>query len=202
MRRRWVIAGVVAAVAVAGASAVAMAVAELSDPGREVVDFGIQVEPDRPVLPADLGLDVADAPTPTEVPPSDAVLASGGWPELAAMIAREAEAGRATLVNLFASWCIPCRDEMPLLLEARAANPQVTFIGIDHLDRYEDGLAFVEELGVDFATLHDPEGDVAFAVGSRFMPTTLIFDQQGRLAGRIFGEVTPTSLARLLAEVA
>ncbi|NBB84507.1 MAG: redoxin domain-containing protein, partial [Alphaproteobacteria bacterium] len=56
--------------------------------------------------------------------------------------------GRPALVNIFASWCGPCRAEMPMLLEARDANPEVTFLGIDHLDRREDGEAFVEELGI------------------------------------------------------
>jgi hypothetical protein len=74
-----------------------------------------------------------------------------------------------------------------MLLEARDANPDVTFLGIDHLDRLEDGEAFVEELGIDFATIHDLDGDVAFAVGGRGMPTTVVFDRDGQLAGRVSG---------------
>jgi cytochrome c biogenesis protein CcmG/thiol:disulfide interchange protein DsbE len=180
--------------------AVAVTWQEFSGDQREVVDFGVPLAEDQPRLPADDGLDVADAPPASQVPPPDAVLVDGGWPEAAAFIAREAEAGRPTLVNIFASWCIPCRVEMPLLLEARDANPDITFLGIDHIDRREDGEAFVEELGVDFATIFDQTGDVAFTVGSRAMPTTVIFDAEGRLAGRVVGEVTETSLQRLLDE--
>lgn len=169
--------------------------------GSEVVDFGVPPPEDGPALPADSGLDVAEAEAPETVPEPDARLAEGGWPEAAAFIAREAEADQATLVNIFASWCGPCRAEMPMLIEASAANPDVTFLGIDHMDRRSDGEAFVDEFGVDFATIYDVEGDVAFAVGGRGMPTTVVFDRDGRLAGRVVGEVTPAALEDLLAEV-
>ncbi len=167
----------------------------------EVVDFGATPGDDAPAMPADDGVDVFAAAAPGEVPPPDARLFGGGWPEAAAFIAREAEAGNPTLVNIFASWCGPCRAEMPMLLEARDDNPEVTFLGIDHLDRYEDGEEFVDELGIDFATIHDLEGDVAFAVGGRGMPTTVVFDRDGQLAGRHVGELTDSSLAQLLDEV-
>jgi thiol-disulfide isomerase/thioredoxin len=169
--------------------------------GSEVVDFGVQPPEDGPALPADEGLDAADAEPAESVPDRDARLAEGGWPEAAAFISREADAGQATLVNIFASWCGPCRAEMPMLLEASRANPDVTFLGIDHQDRLEDGEAFVDEFDIDFATIYDVEGDVAFAVGGRGMPTTVVFDREGRLAGRVVGEVTPSSLEDLLDEV-
>lgn len=170
--------------------------------GGEVADFGDAApDPDGPTLPADLGIDVAEAPAPEEVPPPDAWLFEGGWPETAAYVAREAEEGRATLVNLFASWCDPCERELPLLFAAAEANPEITFLGIDHQDRREDGEAFVEEQGFPFATIYDFEGDVAFAVGARGMPTTVVFDHDGRMVGRIIGEATESSLEDLLDEV-
>ena len=178
--------------------AVVMVLGSACSADDEVADFGAPPPDDGPRVPADDGLDVTTAPAPDAVPPIDARLEPGGWPEAAAFIAREAEAGRPTLVNIFASWCIPCRTEMPLLLETRDANPDITFLGIDHLDRLEDGEGFVDDLGVDFATIFDPDGDVAAAVGARGMPTTVIFDADGRLAGRVVGEVTATSLQQLL----
>lgn len=167
----------------------------------DVVEFEDALEDAEPELPADDGVDVADAPQPDEVPPTDARLEPGGWPEAAAFIAREADAGRPTLVNIFASWCAPCRSEMPMLVEAWQDNPDVAFLGIDHIDRLEDGEGFVDDLGVDFPTIHDLEGDVAFAVGSRAMPTTVVFDRDGRMAARVFGEVNEDQLAQLLDEV-
>lgn len=167
----------------------------------EVVDFGARPGEDAPRVPADDGVDVFAVDPPSQVPPADARLAAGGWPEAAAFIAREAEGGSPTLVNIFASWCGPCRAEMPMLLAARDANPDIAFLGIDHLDRLEDGEAFVEELGVDFATIHDIDGEVAFAVGGRGMPTTVVFDRDGKLAGRVVGELTEVTLAELLDQV-
>ena len=167
----------------------------------EVAEFGVAPGESAPPLPADDGLDVAEAPEPEQVPPPDAELFPGGWAEAAAFIEREAEAGRPTVMNIFASWCTPCRAEMPMLLEAQDEHPDVTFLGIDHLDPRDAGEEFVTELGIDFPTLHDPEGDVAFAVGARGMPTTVAFDRDGRLVGRVVGELTPTSLEQLLASV-
>lgn len=187
--------------AVLAAIFVALVVSLTGCGSSEVVDFGIAPPADGPAVPADSGLDVHDADPPEAVPPRDADLVSGGWPEAAAWIAREAAEDRPVLVNIFASWCGPCAREMPLLLEAADANPDIAFLGIDHVDRYEDGRAFVEEHGVSFATLHDLDGDVAFAVGGRGMPTTVVFDAEGRLAGRVIGELTETSLEQLLDEV-
>jgi cytochrome c biogenesis protein CcmG, thiol:disulfide interchange protein DsbE len=189
-RSHLAVLAVVAVVALAGCSS-----------GGEVVDFGAPPPDDAPSVPADGGLDVSTVATPTEVPPPDADLFPGGWEEAAAWIAREADGGRPTLVNIFASWCGPCEREMPMLIEAAETTPEVAFLGIDHLDRLEDGRAFVDELGIPFATIHDIDGDVAFAVGGRGMPTTVVFDADGQLAGRVVGELTETSLAQLLDEV-
>ena len=167
----------------------------------EVVDFGATPDDEAPAVPADDGVDVFAVEAPEQIPPEDARLVSGGWPEAAAFIAREAEAGNPTLVNIFASWCGPCRAEMPMLLEARDDNPDITFLGIDHLDRLEDGEDFVEALGIDFATIHDLEGDVAFAVAGRGMPTTVVFDREGQLTARYVGELTAASLEDLLDQV-
>lgn len=146
-------------------------------------------------------VDVHDVQAPADVPPRDADLHEGGWPEAAAWIAREVDEGRPVLVNIFASWCDPCRREMPMLIEASRQHPDVAFLGIDHLDPIEQGRGFVEEFGIPFATIHDLGGDVAAAVGSRGMPTTVVFDREGRLAGRVVGELTERTMNELLDEV-
>ncbi len=169
--------------------------------GTEVVDFGAAPGTDAPRVAADDGVDVFAVEAPEVVPQTGDRLVSGGWPEAAAYIAAQAEADRPTLVNIFASWCGPCRAEMPLLLEARDANPDIAFLGIDHLDRLEDGEAFVSELGIDFTTIHDLDGDVAFAVGGRGMPTTAVFDRDGQLVARYVGELSAANLDELLDQV-
>jgi thiol-disulfide isomerase/thioredoxin len=165
-------------------------------PSEEVVDFGAEPDDQAPVQ-RDV-IDVHDVEAPDQVPPPDARLFQGGWEEAAAFVAREAEEGRPTLVNIFASWCVPCRTEMPMLVEASREHTDVAFLGIDHIDRLEDGEQFVEDYDVTFPTIHDIDGDVAFAVGSRGMPTTVVFDRDGVLVGRVIGELTDTSLRELL----
>lgn len=167
----------------------------------DVIDVAGDDAAGAPEVPADRGLDVHDVEPPDEVPPRDADLFEGGWPEAAAWVAREAEEGRPTLVNIFASWCDPCKREMPMLVDAAAEHTDVAFLGIDHLDPIDQGRAFVEEYGVSFPTIHDLGGDVAVAVGSRGMPTTVVFDREGRLAGRVIGELSESSLTELLDEV-
>ena len=137
----------------------------------------------------------------TELPPRDAVLADAGWPEVAGWIRRETEAGRPVLVNLFASWCEPCKRELPLLVDAASEADDVTFVGVDHQDQRENAAAMLEDFAIDYPTLYDPAGETAFEVGARGMPTTVVFDRDGRLAGRVIGELTEASLAKLLEEV-
>lgn len=132
-------------------------------------------------------------------PARDADLADAAWPEAAAWIRREAEDDRPTVVNIFASWCGPCREEAPVLRRAIAAHPGVAFLGIDHIDRRGAGASFLAEEGLDFdATLFDVAGDVAVSIGARGMPTTAFFDRDGRLVGLHTGPLTDDDLAARL----
>ena len=170
--------------------------------GSEVADFGAAAPGDgQPELPADRGLDLADVAAPAAVPPRDAELVEAGWPEAAAWIRREAEEGRPVVVNFFASWCGPCERELPLLIETARAEQDVAFLGINHTDQRPLAQAMIEEYGLDFPTLYDAPGDIAYEVGARGLPTTVAFDTDGRLVSRVFGELTETNLAQLLDEV-
>lgn len=144
---------------------------------------------------------VRSQPTPVETPPRDADLADAGWPAVAAWIAREAQAGRPTVVNVFASWCGPCRDEAPLLRAAAAVRDGIAFLGVDHQDLRAEGRQFVDEQQLGFATLYDVDGEVARAVGSTGMPTTAFFDRTGRLVAVHVGPLTAEDLDRRLAEL-
>lgn len=149
----------------------------------------------------DGGLDVHAVEDAT-APPPDAELADAGWPEAAAWIEREVDAGRPVVVNIFASWCTPCRRELPLLIEAADANPDIAFLGVDHQDLREQGTRFVDEQEIDFPTLYDPAGDIAVAVGARGMPTTAFFDASGRLVRTHTGELNRQLLDDALAGLA
>jgi len=184
--RRFVSATVVLILALTGCTA-----------NPDVVEFGDTA----PSQSSPATFDVT-AYTGVAAPTFDAVLADGGVDAAAAFIRREMANGRPTLVNIFASWCGPCRAEMPLLNDTyEQYSTEIAFLGGAHLDRYEDALTFVNELEVPFATVLDLAGDFAFAVESRGMPTTVVFDADGVLVARVVGELTETSLAKLLAAV-
>jgi thiol-disulfide isomerase/thioredoxin len=168
----------------------------------EVTDFGEAApDDDQPALPADSGLQLADVEPPETVPARDAELVEAGWPEAAAWIRREADAGRPVVVNFWASWCGPCERELPLLIDTARAERDVAFLGINHTDQRPLAQAMIDEYGLDFPTLYDAPGDIAYEVGARAMPTTVAFDTEGRLVARAFGELNETSLEQLLAEV-
>lgn len=99
--------------------------------------------------------------------------------------------GRAVLLNLWATWCVPCRKEMPALdrLQARLGGPgfEVVALSID-----KKGLpvvqAFYAELGLKALAIYvDDSGGVVRAVGALGIPTTLLVDAQGREIGRAIG---------------
>lgn len=137
-----------------------------------------------------------------EPPPRDADLVEAGWPEVAAWIARENAAGRPVVVNLFASWCIPCKAEAPLLTAAAEEHPEVAFLFVDHQDRRQNGAAFAREVGFDaYATVWDWQASVATAIGARGMPTTAFFTADGELAELHTGQISETDLADALAAI-
>ena len=98
------------------------------------------------------------------------------------------------MMNILASWCVPCVRELPVLHDAMHDNPDIAFLGIDHIDLRENAEQFVEEQEIEFPTLFDIEGDVAASVGSRVMPTTAFFDRDGQMVSLASGELTSDSL--------
>jgi cytochrome c biogenesis protein CcmG, thiol:disulfide interchange protein DsbE len=170
--------------------------------GGEVADFGPAAPTDeQPELPSDGGLQVGGVAEPDAVPPADAQLEEADWRQAAAWIRRENDAGRPVVINFFASFCEPCKRELPLLLSTAEAETGVSFLGVHTMEQAALGVDMVEEYGIDFPTLHDPRGDIVFEVGGRGLPHTVAFDTEGRLVSRVFGELTETNLDQLLAEV-
>lgn len=116
--------------------------------------------------------------------------------------------GEVSLVNFWASWCAPCRVEMPVLVELAEAGT-VKIYGINYKDDPEAALTFLDELGSPFAGLgSDTTGRVGVDWGVYGMPETFVVDPEGRIAykhvgpfdRRIFDEEILPVIVRLQAE--
>ena len=111
-------------------------------------------------------------------------------------------AGEVVVLNFWASWCVPCRREMPAL---EAVHQQfagrVAFLGVNHQDRRDDALELIAETGTSYPSVHDPEGDVAVAYELFGMPTTVFITADGLVAGRHTGELTDADLRSALDEL-
>lgn len=107
--------------------------------------------------------------------------------------------GRPTLVNLWATWCGPCREEMPLLQEAYARHGQdVRFLGIDTQDDPEAAAAFLSDLGIGYPHAIDADAELLRELGVRGLPVTLAVDAEGRVVDRRVGQLTPEELQELI----
>lgn len=117
-------------------------------------------------------------------------------------------AGEVVVLNFWASWCGPCREEQPDLNEAAAAleGLPVSFLGVNIDDTVPNAMAHVREFEIPYPSLFDPS--VAYAaefgaVGPRSIPTTIMIDHEGRVAARLFGItdfIEVTALAERLAQ--
>jgi cytochrome c biogenesis protein CcmG/thiol:disulfide interchange protein DsbE len=92
--------------------------------------------------------------------------------------------GRWVLVNLWASWCVPCRQEAPELdrFARRHRKHDVSVLGIDVQDNSEDALAFLHEFKVDYPQLRSVGDERSSAFGSTGVPENFLVDPRGRLA--------------------
>ena len=118
--------------------------------------------------------------------------------------------GKVVVLNAWASWCEPCKTELPVLVaEAKAAKAayasSIAFVGLDVNDT-EPGAAarMVDRFGVSYPSIVD-DGAKLLAripgVPPEAIPSTVVIDKKGRVAARVIGEVKPGMLAPLLAEL-
>ncbi|HWT23136.1 MAG TPA: TlpA disulfide reductase family protein [Solirubrobacteraceae bacterium] len=92
--------------------------------------------------------------------------------------------GKVVLVNVWASWCAPCRDELPLLEQThrRLSRQGGTVLGIDVKENSGAALDAVAEFGLSYPNLRDPDGSYVREFGQTGYPETYVLDRQGRVA--------------------
>lgn len=101
--------------------------------------------------------------------------------------------GKLTLVNVFASWCVPCRQEHPMLLEL-SKDPRVNVVGINYKDRNDNALRFLGELGNPYAAIGvDPNGKAAIDWGVYGIPESYLVGPDGTILYKKVGPFDPES---------
>ncbi|QGG92537.1 DsbE family thiol:disulfide interchange protein [Agrobacterium sp. MA01] len=101
--------------------------------------------------------------------------------------------GKLTLVNVFASWCVPCRQEHPMLLEL-SKDPRVNVVGINYKDRNDNALRFLGELGNPYDAIGvDPNGKAAIDWGVYGIPESYLVGPDGMILYKKVGPFDPES---------
>ena len=108
-------------------------------------------------------------------------------------------AGQPLVVNLWATWCPPCRREMPVLLAARHSEPEVRFLLVNQGEGAAEVARFLAAQGLsDHDVLLDGASRLGQLAGSRALPTTLFYDADGQLRHSHLGELSTASLRHAL----
>lgn len=109
--------------------------------------------------------------------------------------------GRPMVINFWASWCVPCRQEMPDLQAAHVLlGEQVEFVGVVHRDLRSAAIDFVRETGVTYPSGFDPAGSVAASYGLIGLPSTFLVAADGVVVAEVRGELTKDKLLELIAD--
>jgi cytochrome c biogenesis protein CcmG/thiol:disulfide interchange protein DsbE len=111
--------------------------------------------------------------------------------------------GRPVIVNFWASWCIPCRDEFPEFVAARAQHAQdgLEILGIVHLDGADAAAGFARERGADWPLLLDPKDEAWKAYQGIGVPSTYFIDREGVVRATSLGPVSAAALPIQLAKI-
>jgi thiol-disulfide isomerase/thioredoxin len=146
----------------------------------------------------------------TRVPVNDrkpAPTVSGPSVSGSGTVSSKGDDGKVIVVNIWGSWCPPCRKEAPDLQAASEATADTArFIGIDSRDPGKAAAqAFVRAFGITYPSIYDPDGSqvVKFTdLPPSAIPSTLVIDKQGRVAVRILGTITKATLIDIVEDVA
>jgi cytochrome c biogenesis protein CcmG/thiol:disulfide interchange protein DsbE len=131
----------------------------------------------------------------TDLPPVAGLLRDSA---LVPGLASEDFAGAVSLVNVWASWCVPCHDEAPLLMKM-AEDKRLRMVGINYKDQPENARRFIGRYGNPFAAVGaDPNGRASIDWGVYGVPETFVVGRDGRIAFKLVGPITADNLERTL----
>jgi cytochrome c biogenesis protein CcmG/thiol:disulfide interchange protein DsbE len=106
--------------------------------------------------------------------------------------------GKVSLLNVWASWCVPCHDEAPLLLKL-AEDKRFQVLGINYKDKADNARRFLGRYGNPFAAVGaDLNGRAAIEWGVYGVPETFLVGRDGRIAYKLIGPITPENLEKVL----
>ena len=106
--------------------------------------------------------------------------------------------GNVTLINVWASWCVPCHDEAPLLLKL-AADKRIKVAGINYKDQPDNARRFLGRYGNPFAMAGaDQNGRAAIEWGVYGVPETFVVGRDGRIAYKLVGPISDDNLEKVL----
>ena len=105
--------------------------------------------------------------------------------------------GKPVVLNFWASWCAPCKEEMPLLESTwkQVQGKDVVFLGVDFQDSNSAGINFLQANSVTYPIVLDADGSVAFKYGVTSLPQTIFINQHGTVMSRVPRELTPQVLS-------
>lgn len=110
--------------------------------------------------------------------------------------------GQPVVLNLWATWCPPCRREMPVLEQAQTAFPDVAFVLVNQGEDAQQAMSFLESEGLKLTdVLLDPASEAMRTLKTGGLPTTFFFDEKGQMVDLHLGEITMTDLERKISHL-
>jgi thiol-disulfide isomerase/thioredoxin len=109
--------------------------------------------------------------------------------------------GRPVIVNFWATWCEPCKQEMPALQAESAAHPDLVVLGVDNVESAVKVKPYVDQLGVRFPILLDQDGSVMERYQVTGLPTSFFIDRSGALRSLYRGALTEDTLRSSVAAI-